>query len=89
MDENQHIYEWDPATKRWNQAAMMSERRSAFGISVVGLDSEIFQHCETGNRVTDMIANKTVAPDWVLLSKMKNGTDEEWNTVWKGMNQDD
>ena len=61
MDENQYIYEWDPTAKQWNQAAMMSERRSVFGISTVGLDSEIFQHCETGNRVTDMIGNATVA----------------------------
>lgn len=61
MDENQYIYEWDPAAKQWNQAAMMSEKRSAFGISTVGLDSEIFQHCETGDRVTDMIDNQTGA----------------------------
>ena len=61
LDENQSIYEWDPTAKQWTEAAEMMERRTAFGISTVGLDSDIFQHCETGNRLTDMTSNLTVA----------------------------
>ena len=38
----------------------MMERRSAFGISAVDLDGEIFKHCEAGNRFTTT-ANHTVA----------------------------
>ena len=60
-EENRYIYEWDPTAKRWTVEAFMLEKRTAFGISVVDLDSEIFQHCETGNRGTDMSTNNTVA----------------------------
>ena len=61
LDENQSIYEWDPTAEQWTEAAEMMERRSAFGISAVGLDSDIFQHCETGNRFTETTGNQTVA----------------------------
>ena len=60
-EENQYIYEWDPTAKRWTVEAFMLEKRSAFGISAVGLDSEIFQHCEAGNRGTEMMNNNTAA----------------------------
>ena len=61
LDENQSIYEWDPTAEQWTEAAEMMERRSAFGISAVGLDSDIFQHCETGDRLTETTGNQTVA----------------------------
>ena len=60
FEENQYIYKWDPAANQWIEEAKMMERRSAFGISAVDLDGEIFKHCEAGNRFTTT-ANHTVA----------------------------
>ena len=59
LEENEYIYKWNPADKQWIKEAKMLERRSAFGVSAVNLDAEIFKHCETGNRVTEMTGNKS------------------------------